>query len=713
MYRSVCQLFFCLISLLLMGNAAEAVQEQVDRVRTTVASEVVKRARAITGYGPGDAPEWEPMNDADRMYVGPVLAHPGNWFLAAKGEPPRVVSEEDLQRLVYDMAFKLRERRKITRLGDGVLPRDLRKWLNRINTSIYGQITLEERNGEFFLNARYNAEARIMAAFRNPDLIGKLEDLEKEVLDVCSWWISENISKGMPNGLKFQRIHDALIDTSTYMQGKHNVADLLLKGQGSCLAYSSALQLMLHMVKIDCRRVCGSRDMNHVWNMVQLNDEWYHTDLCWDDPLSAEPLRMYNYYLLTDVEVETDHKWVNADLYPETPMVNRWHHPMRNHVRRSWYKGRSGYVLPREEDAIPVVLYNMYVKQTGSRAEELTGMFGIDMKRTLKAEEKFMFDRTRRKTYEDDARTQKISRDKKFDPTDIPKRYNSYRPRLTPKKQHGNEQAGITSEKEVNEALEKFTESLAGPRVVLRCKEGMEGWRMREILNLSQINQYAESYNAIFDEREKTISLDLYYWKDVRVLAGIKYPGAALRLTKREGEVIIFCQKWSTKLIKQRSPMSNAHYLQGRLVCHAPCCTSKDCRNKGAVPGMMKDSAGFFLGRFPKKDEGPLTILGTAQCMHVIFTLAGIDSMIVHGRDRAGQQAWTIVRANEREWYHFDAYSEKMEFPCAAHDKPGRLRQAVDSEMQENHAWDCEEIPSSPTAEERDAKKDVKRSVAK
>lgn len=667
-------------------------------------SDTLRRARIITGYAPGESPAWDPLNDVDQLYLGPVRSGPGRWFLAQKEEPREVNTLEDLQRLIYDMAYHLKKRRKLD-IGCGVLPRDIRQWLRRLNTSIYGQFTLEVRTGDYYLNAEYNPESRILAAFRNPMMEKQLEDNEKEALEVCAWWISENISRDMPNALKVKKIHDALIDTSIYMQGKHNPVDLLLKGEGSCVAYAAATQLLLHMVKIDCRRVCGTKSMNHVWNLVELNDEWYHLDVTWDDPVSSDPLRMYNYFLLTDAEADADHDWENAGLYTSTPQINPWHHSMRNFMRRSWVVGRSGYTLPREEEVIPSHLYNMYVKQTGGRLEEIASTLGLDVRRELKAEDKFQLDPDKTyKDYEHQIKSQKLARDKKFTPEDVPMRWSKYAPRVSRKRREPGSAKDVTSELEFNAALAKFHETLEGPRLVVHCKDSVEGWRMREIVGLSDINLYAESYNAIFNEVEHTITLDIVYLPEARYLAGMRGKVPAHKFSKRDADVLLFCKKWSAKLLDARSDRANADYLQGHLICSGGCSSCTGCRSKGPIRGYSANSVSTVLDEFPKRDRGYVANPGIAQLMHVIFTEADIPSKIVYGRDAHGQQAWTIVRVNPREWYHFDAYSEALSSCCVNHEKKGKQREAVDEVMREDHVWDVEEIPRTPTKAEQDAR---------
>lgn len=666
-------------------------------------TEDLRRARIITGYAPGESSEWDPLNEIDSLYLGNTWAKPGQWFLAERGEPPKVNTREDLQRVIYEMAFSLREKRKLE-LAAGVLPRDVREWLRCINTSVYGQFELEVQSGYYFVKATYGPEARIMAAFRNPQMEGKLEKQELETLHVCAWWIALNISRNMPNALKLQKVHDAIIDTSVYTQGKHNVTDILLKGQGSCVAYAAATQLLLHMVKIDCRKVFGTRTMNHVWNMVELNGEWYHLDVAWDDPASADPIRMYNYFLLTDAEAESDHRWDNAELYTPTPFRNRWHFSMRNHTRRSWIAGKAGYALPREEENIPAKLQNVYARQTGDLAEQLVNKLGFNVKRKEKVEDTLRVDPSKSiKDYEHQVKSGKVSRSKTFKPDDIPQRWTQYAPRFSRKSPRNEAQADgkVASPEELNEALRKFAEKLDGPRLVIPCKEDIAPWRMREIVGTSEVNKYFLRFNAIYDDVQRIITLDVDYQPEMRyvMIHGGKVPPE--RISKRDGEVLMFCNKYASYIMKSRSKRANADLVQGKLMC--PCCS---CRSLGNSRGTPEDSASAVLGLFPEKDEGSNCTPGVAQIMYVIFHIGKIPCKMVHGRDEKGPCAWNLVQIKDNEWYHYDSYSEDAKEPdheLPKHAHKGEHRQAVDSVQRKHHIWDVEEVPATPTEAQKEA----------
>ncbi len=308
------------------------------------------KARRISGYlelkpQHDDTPRWESLAEENSKYMGPMYSGPGMAFCNKPGYPQEITTEKDLERWVQAMAIAL-EKEKELALGDAVTPVMVEQWLRKLNTSLYGISHLEvDDEGNCILHMAYTPESRVLAAFRNSGVIPQLEIDELAALEICAWWISENIKLGMPNGQKLQKVHDALIDTSAYCEGEHSGIKLLLQGKGSCVAYARATQLLLHMLRIDCRIVFGTPEMNHVWNKVEMNEEWYHLDTCWDDPVAPNPLRTYNYYLLTDDEMDCDHDWVNSELYAESPRINPWHFVFRHFARHASEAASAGYTI--------------------------------------------------------------------------------------------------------------------------------------------------------------------------------------------------------------------------------------------------------------------------------------------------------------------------------------------------------------------------------
>ena len=45
---------------------------------------------------------------------------------------------------------------------------------------------------------------------------------------------------------------------------------------------------------------------DHIWNVVNINNKWYHIDLTWDDPIvsTGKDVVIYDYFLITTDELK-------------------------------------------------------------------------------------------------------------------------------------------------------------------------------------------------------------------------------------------------------------------------------------------------------------------------------------------------------------------------------------------------------------------------
>lgn len=70
-------------------------------------------------------------------------------------------------------------------------------------------------------------------------------------------------------------------------------------GEGVCQAYMLAFIAVANELGIRSVPVT-SNAMNHAWNMVEIDGEWYHLDITWDDSGSYPSFTSYAYFLQSD-----------------------------------------------------------------------------------------------------------------------------------------------------------------------------------------------------------------------------------------------------------------------------------------------------------------------------------------------------------------------------------------------------------------------------
>ncbi|PWM75583.1 MAG: hypothetical protein DBX59_00985 [Bacillota bacterium] len=125
------------------------------------------------------------------------------------------------------------------------------------------------------------------------------------------------------------RIHDALAAAVTYDYNgaadtvgyaQHTAYNALVKGTSVCDGYAKAYLYLLGRCGIQASMVT-SNALNHAWNIVQLDGDWYETDVTFDD--SGDHLR-HTYFNLTTAAMTKAHGGSrdNADTNPLLPTAN-------------------------------------------------------------------------------------------------------------------------------------------------------------------------------------------------------------------------------------------------------------------------------------------------------------------------------------------------------------------------------------------------------
>ncbi len=110
---------------------------------------------------------------------------------------------------------------------------------------------------------------------------------------------------------KVKAIHDYLINRVSYDRTlkKHSAYHALIGKSAVCEGYTSAAYRMFTDAGLETRIITGMAGGGaHAWNIVKVEDEWYHIDLTWDDPITntGEQILRYDYFLKNDKDF-SDH----------------------------------------------------------------------------------------------------------------------------------------------------------------------------------------------------------------------------------------------------------------------------------------------------------------------------------------------------------------------------------------------------------------------
>ena len=167
----------------------------------------------------------------------------------------------------------------------------------------------------------YSQVHKIQQAMINDVASTRLSSEDLEVIGKMEEIVSEVITADMTDYEKELAIHDYIVSNYKY-DYENYISDtlpdesftpygLLVKGTGVCQAYAEVTKLLLNKVGIECDVVVGtSRDEDHAWNILKLDDEYYMLDVTWNDPTPDEEGYVdYGYFNLTQEQFLQDHSW--------------------------------------------------------------------------------------------------------------------------------------------------------------------------------------------------------------------------------------------------------------------------------------------------------------------------------------------------------------------------------------------------------------------
>lgn len=169
--------------------------------------------------------------------------------------------------------------------------------------------------------------------------------LEKRVNEILS-----GITSRMTTADKVRHLHDSVISGCAYSSfGAHsdNAYGALVDGKAVCEGYARSMLLLCRRAGISCILVTGFAEEEHMWNMVEIDGNWYHVDATWDDPSFAdgrEDYIGYTYLNVSDELIKRDHS-IDSSLF-KIPSANS---------SSANYFIRSGLYATSKEEALSVI----------------------------------------------------------------------------------------------------------------------------------------------------------------------------------------------------------------------------------------------------------------------------------------------------------------------------------------------------------------------
>lgn len=146
--------------------------------------------------------------------------------------------------------------------------------------------------------------------------------------------IASCVTDGMSDYEIAKALHDYLAlnceyDMRYYSGGMPSISytayGALVNRMAVCQGYALAYQELLAQCGIESEYVSGwGNGGRHGWNIIQIDGEWYHVDVTWDDPTpDREGYVRYKYFLKSDKTMSRDHSnWESSHACTSTTYDN-------------------------------------------------------------------------------------------------------------------------------------------------------------------------------------------------------------------------------------------------------------------------------------------------------------------------------------------------------------------------------------------------------
>lgn len=136
-----------------------------------------------------------------------------------------------------------------------------------------------------------------------------LSEEDKYVLKTASKIIEENIKDDMTDYEKEKAIYDWQVAYTAYSetslapinagdQYSHTPYGVLKYKQAICVGNATTFKLFMDMLGIETKIIHSTQEGEHAWDVVKLDNEWYHVDVTFDGGNNGNP--GYNYFNVPD-----------------------------------------------------------------------------------------------------------------------------------------------------------------------------------------------------------------------------------------------------------------------------------------------------------------------------------------------------------------------------------------------------------------------------
>ncbi len=183
-----------------------------------------------------------------------------------------------------------------------------------------GTVDIHISVGSLNYTLSFTVANSIYYAFTSGDVTG-LSESDNAVLEEINKVIDNYNMYHLTTFEQIRTVHNYILQNTEYDTGRlengsflpdsYTVKGVLLNKKAVCEGYAQAFALFMNLLGIENQIVRGTTLKNnatHAWNLVKLEDDWYHIDVTWDDPIGNPADKInYTYFMLPDAFIQRTH----------------------------------------------------------------------------------------------------------------------------------------------------------------------------------------------------------------------------------------------------------------------------------------------------------------------------------------------------------------------------------------------------------------------
>ena len=180
-------------------------------------------------------------------------------------------------------------------------------------------------NSYKYLETNYDKVGKIEIVVEKTYSDKKIKEIDKKV----NYIIDNVIGKEKDLNTQIKLAHDYIINNTKYDSNRsdNNISNYdsdtaygaLVEGYALCGGYTDSMAIILSELGVHNFKIASD---NHIWNAVYMDNNWYHLDLTWDDPVTSDKSDVleYNFFMITTdelKEIKTNYHNYNKNIYSE------------------------------------------------------------------------------------------------------------------------------------------------------------------------------------------------------------------------------------------------------------------------------------------------------------------------------------------------------------------------------------------------------------